>query len=111
MNKPNSNTPSWLNMLAIAGAMAFFVWLAHPLIAKRESQPASQADPPGYFHLYLGERKIQLSTAFVQAKSIASARHVPPLAIRDFLSQFAHDHDKIDAETLNKALDERWPMK
>lgn len=110
MSRPESK-PNWLNTLALFGAAIFFIWLAHPLFKDRGERPATDAGPPGYFHLYPGERKIQLSTAFVQAKSVASARHVSPIEIRNLLNQFAQEHDKIDAETLNKALDERWPMK
>ncbi|MBI5120122.1 MAG: hypothetical protein HZA67_03905 [Rhodospirillales bacterium] len=110
MSRPE-NKPSWLNTLAIVGVAAFFIWLALPLFKERGERPTSDSGPPGYFHLSPGERKIQLSSAFVQAKSIASARHVSPVEIRNLLNQFAQDHDKIDAEILNKALDERWPMK
>lgn len=105
------NKPSWLNTLAIFCAAGFFVWLAHPLFKDRGERPTADAVPPGYFHLYPGERKIQLSTAFLQAKSVASARHVSPVEIRDLINKYVQEHDRIDAETLNKALDERWPMK
>jgi hypothetical protein len=103
----SQNKPKWMHTLVLICAAAMVIWLARPLM----QEPGGPFTQAGYFHLYPGERKIQLSSAFIQAKSIATARHVTTADIRALLNEYAREHPSIDAETLNKTLDERWPMK
>lgn len=106
-----SHHRSWLPTLVLIVVISLGLWLTRGPLEKRRELAEIDSSHPGYFLSYPGTKAIETSLAFVQSKSVAADRHVSPLEVRVFLERFAQGKEKIDVEALNKALDERWPMK
>lgn len=102
---------SWLPTIALILFVGLGLWLARGSLEERREQAEPGAGHHGYFLAYPGRTLIDVPMAYVQSKSVAADRHVSPLEVRVLLQGFAQGSDKIDASVLNKALDERWPMK
>lgn len=97
-------------MLFLLLVMSFLLVAAG--LADRRHAPVVSGEA-GYFQSHVAG-EAHLSDLALQAKAIAAARHVSPAEIRLLLDQRVMGRDRAahaDVADLNRALDERWPIK
>lgn len=104
--------------LAVVFAIPAFIGVVVAVADRRE--PDRQPVDPRYFHLHpdATEQSSDRGYASMQVKSVAANRHVPVQEVRRLMEEHTINREgqalgrlRVDIPGLNRALDERWPLK
>lgn len=100
--------------------MARILLIALVVAMADRREPDRQPVDLRYFHLRQDatEQLSDMGYASMQVKSVAANRHVPVQEVRRLMEEYTINREgqvigrqRVDIPGLNRALDERWPLK
>jgi hypothetical protein len=108
------------NRTALVVAFAVLAFIALVVAVADRREPDLQPVDLRYFHLRQDatEPSSDMGYASMQVKSVATSRHVPIQEVRRLMEEYTINREgqvisrqRVDISGLNRALDERWPLK
>lgn len=108
---------SWSALVVVLAVLALIALVV--AVAERRGPDRPPVDLR-YFHLRLDatEQSSDMGYASMQVKSVAASRHVPVPEVRRLMEEYTISREgqmtgrqRVDIPGLNRALDERWPLK